>query len=157
MKRILIPALLAAAFSASAQAGSFAEALIQPLTVKPQSGGIPHNNDETDLSWLYVAPTAKQFAAAPASVVAAPVRIGDENDASWIYQPQAKPMFDTTQVIGDARPYVESGDENNLAWLYQAPTAKFVEPARRHPHVGFAAGDGTGRVARGSDVSSVAN
>ena len=139
MKRILLPALLAAALSASAHADGGA----------PRNLGIPHYGDENDLSWQYVPPSAKQWPADPAGVPKSPVRFGDENDLSWMYQPNAKPQFDT-DIAGTPRQYVEFGDENNLTWLYQAPTAKFADPARQHPYVGFAPGSGSKGVPAGT-------
>jgi len=151
MKRLILPALLAAAFSASAQAvdgigacgkgnstaTEVCDELTNPLTVKPTTGGIPHVGDQDDLSWEYVPPTAKKFAADPAGVAKSPVRIGDENDLSWMYTPNAKPYFSNTGS-GNPKQFVEFGDENNLAWLYQAPSAgKLADPARQHPSIGF--------------------
>jgi hypothetical protein len=74
MKRVFFSVLLV--FSASAQAGSFADAVIAPLLVKPPSGGIPHIGDETDLSWQYVVPAVpkrkKSLVPAPSILVEAP-------------------------------------------------------------------------------------
>jgi len=121
MKRLLLASALAAAFAAPAY-----------------SAPIPRGIDETDLSWQYLAPTAKPQFEGAAPAARTPVAIGDENDASWIYAPTAKPFFDGQAATATARPYVESNDENDLAWLYQAPSAgSFADPRRQEPYTGF--------------------
>jgi hypothetical protein len=139
MKRILAASLIAAAFAAPAYAGTFADVvtqLTQPLTVKPQTGGIPHTGDETDLSWQYVAPTAQPLFNTARISTDIPVRQGDTNDTSWLYQPNAKPQFEGS--VANASSYVEFADENDLRWLYQAPSAgRLADAQRQHAHVGF--------------------
>ena len=53
------------------------------------------------------------------------------------------------------RTYVESFDENDLRWLYQPPTAKFADPERLHPYVGFRPGESTGVSSAKSKVEGV--
>jgi hypothetical protein len=121
MKRTVLASLLAAAFAAPAY-----------------SAAIPHIGDETDLSWQYLAPTAKPQFEGSVPTAKAPARIGDETDTSWIYAPAAKPFFDESMANASARPFVEYGDENDLAWLYQAPSAgRFADPRRQDPYVAF--------------------
>ena len=121
MKRTILTALLAATFAAPAYAAA-----------------IPHIGDETDLSWQYLAPTARPQFEGSVPAAKAPVRIGDENDASWVYAPQAKPFFDGNTASAAARPFVESNDENELSWLYQAPSAgNLADPRREQPYVAF--------------------
>ena len=134
MKRTILTALVASAFAAPAY-----------------SAAIPHNTDETDLSWQYLAPTYKaQF---EGSIAAAKARaaINDETDTSWVYAPAAKPFFDGNTASAAARPFVESNDENELAWLYQAPSAgRFADPRRQEPYVAF--GPSTNPFARLKDL-----
>jgi hypothetical protein len=121
MKRTVLTALLATAFAAPAY-----------------SAAIPHNLDETDLSWQYLAPTYKPQFDGSVPAAKAPARIGDETDTSWIYAPQAKAFFDGNTASAAARPFVEYGDENDLAWLYQAPSAgRFADPRRQESYVAF--------------------
>jgi len=125
MKRTLFATLLATGFTAAFAAPAY-------------SAAIPHIGDETDLSWQYLAPTAKPQFEGSVPTAKAPVRLGDENDTSWVYAPLAKPFFDAPVANASARPYVEYGDENDLAWLYQAPSAgRFADPRREQPYVGF--------------------
>jgi hypothetical protein len=121
MKRTILTALLATAFAAPAY-----------------SAAIPHNTDETDLSWQYLPATYKPQFEGSVPAAKAPVQIGDETDASWIYAPQAKPFFDGRTASAAARPFVESNDENDLAWLYQAPSAgSLADPRREQPYTAF--------------------
>ena len=118
MKRILAASLIAAAFAAPAYAD------------------IPHFNDETDLSWQYVAPTAHPLFNTARIATDIPVRYGDTNDTSWEYLPNSKPQFEGS--VANASSYVEFADENDLRWLYQAPSAgQFADTQRQHPHAGF--------------------
>jgi len=137
MKRTIAVSLIAAAFAAPAYAGTFADVaaqLAQPLTVKPQTGGIPHIGDETDTSWQY-APKAEPFFNTARVSTNIPVRRGDINNTSWQYTPNAKPAFEGTPA---ASSFVEFADENDLRWLYQAPSAgNFADAQRQHSHVGF--------------------
>jgi len=123
MKRTLFATLLAAGFTAAFAAPAY-------------SAAIPHTGDETDLSWQYLAPTAKPQFDGSAPTAQAPVRVGDENDASWEYQPNAKAQFESN--VATSGTFVEFADENNQAWLYQAPSAgPLADAQRQHPRVGF--------------------
>jgi hypothetical protein len=86
-----------------------------------------HYNDENDLSWLYQAPTAKQFPA-DSGKPASPSPIAHYNDSdnlSWLYQPPTAKQFpaDSGQPATVLANIPHTGDEDNLSWLYQAPTA----------------------------------
>ena len=130
MKRTILTALLATAFAAPAY-----------------SAAIPHTGDETDLSWQYLAPTARPQFEGSVPAAKAPARIGDETDGSWVYAPQARPFFDAQAGIASAKPFVEFADENELAWLYQAPSAgSLADPRREQPYVAF--GSTTNPIAR---------
>ena len=125
MKRTLIASLLAVGFTSAFAAPAY-------------SAAIPHTGDETDLSWQYLAPTAKPQFDGSAPAAKSPARIGDETDTSWVYAPQAKPFFDAPSANASARPYVEFADENDLTWLYQAPSAgQLADPRREEPYVAF--------------------
>jgi hypothetical protein len=109
MKRTLLAALLATGALVSAQ--SFATGI-----------------DENDLSWLYVAPTAKQFPA-DSGKPASPSPIAhftDENDFSSLYVAPTAKQFpaDSGAPAKVLTAIVHIGDENDLSWLYVAPTAK---------------------------------
>ena len=125
MKRTVLTTLLAAGFTAAFAAPAY-------------SAAIPHTGDETDLSWQYLAPTARPQFDGSTPAAKAPARVGDETDASWVYAPAAKPFFDAPVANASARPFVEFADENDHAWLYQTPSAgRFADPRREEPYVAF--------------------